>query len=248
MHDQVGKFTERMLRERSAYSAPRTTATACTRVFVHCESTSRQSILRLKSCRANDLHLLSLPMFSTTSRSFCVISVMDSGCRPSQQLCPIGRWVVSSCGSATSNCVNMHAGLQFSTGCGKLHLAEQQAEDKRCRVYCNPHGVLCCYCCCWPGRSPVMLQVTCSCGDTPAERQLAASFLFILQQPPAELGTSNCHLCLADSLQVLDDLAAAEDVLCTDSQGATGYCKQCNAANQVWTVSQNLSSSTYVSR
>ena len=50
-----------------------------------------------------------------------------------------------------------------------------------------------------------MLQVTCSCGNTPAEGQLAASFLLILQQPPAELGTSNCHVCLADSLQVLDD-------------------------------------------
>lgn len=129
-----------------------------------------------------------------------MISVMDSGCRPSQQLCPIGRWVVSSCGSATSNCVIMHAGLQFPTGCGKLHLAKQQADDKRCRVYCNRHGGLCCYCCCWPGCSPVMLQVTCSCGNTPAEGQLAASFLLILQQPPAELGTSDCHVCLADSL------------------------------------------------
>ena len=42
------------------------------------------------------------------------------------------------------------------------------------------------------------LQVACTCGHTSAEQQLAATYLFILQQPPADLDTSNCHVCLAD--------------------------------------------------
>ena len=84
-----------------------------------------------------------------------------------------------------------------------------------------------------------MMQVACDCGRIPIEKQLAESFLLLLQQPPVDLNSSNCTVCLADSLQELDVLASAKDVLHTDSRSAQGYCKQCSAslAIRVWTVS-----------
>ena len=83
------------------------------------------------------------------------------------------------------------------------------------------------------------MQVACDCGHIHTERQLAESFLLVLQQPPVDLNSSNCTVCLADSLQELDVLARAKDILRTDSRSAQGYCKQCNAslAIRVWTVS-----------
>lgn len=91
--------------------------------------------------------------------------------------------------------LNKLVGSQFPTVYGKLHLAKKQAEGKRRRVRCNRRTVLLLL---LPDLSAMRLQVACTCGHTSAEQQLAATYLFILQQPPADLDTSNCHVCLAD--------------------------------------------------
>lgn len=149
MHDQVGKVTECMLRERSAYSAPRTTATACTKSICslrkHCKPKHPEA--KILSCKR-----------SSSAFTTDVLDYQQELLRDFRN----GQWVQTKSAALPNR--------KFPTGCGKLHHAEQQADDKRCRVYCNRHGGLCCYCCCWPGRSPVMLQTACRCWMTGSSR------------------------------------------------------------------------------